>query len=174
MAKDKKKEKKTKNPKAWSPTVMQQKFVDAYEGNATEAARIAGYSAKTVKSQGQRLLTNVDLFKAIEKRLEKEKSARVADRTEREERLSEILRNNRAYKIQNEATGFETIKVDVENREVIKAIDTLNKMDGLYVTKHEVAGKGGGPIETKNVTITSKMTPKEAAALYAQMVKNGD
>lgn len=29
----------------------------------------------------------------------------------------------------------------------IKAIDTLNKMDGVYITKAEVSGKDGGPIE---------------------------
>jgi len=37
--------------------------------------------------------------------------------------------------------------------------------------KHEVAGKDGGPIQTKNTIITAEMSPQEAAALYAQMVK---
>jgi phage terminase small subunit len=34
--------------------------------NATQAAIRAGYSAKTARSQGQRLLTNVDIQKAIQ------------------------------------------------------------------------------------------------------------
>lgn len=41
--------------------------------NATQAAKEAGYSAKTARSQGQRLLTNVDIQKAIaaaERRIE--------------------------------------------------------------------------------------------------------
>jgi phage terminase small subunit len=43
------------------------RFVDAYivSLNATSAAKEAGYSAKTAKSQGQRLLTNVDIAAAI-------------------------------------------------------------------------------------------------------------
>lgn len=46
----------------------QQAFVEAYchNGfNATQAAITAGYSAKTAYSQGQRLLKNVEIAKAI-------------------------------------------------------------------------------------------------------------
>lgn len=46
-------------------------FVDAYlanGGNATQAAITAGYSPKTAKAQGSRLLTNVDIREAIAKR----------------------------------------------------------------------------------------------------------
>ena len=39
-------------------TAKQQAFVEAYCGNATEAALKAGYSPKTAYSQGQRLLKN--------------------------------------------------------------------------------------------------------------------
>lgn len=44
-----------------------QKFVQAYLDcmNAAEAARRAGYSKKTARQQGQRLLTNVDIRNAI-------------------------------------------------------------------------------------------------------------
>lgn len=48
----------------------QQAFVEAYccNGfNATQAAITAGYSEKTAKSQGGRLLTNVDIKAAIDK-----------------------------------------------------------------------------------------------------------
>lgn len=40
--------------------------------------------------------------------------------------------------------------------------------------KQEIAGADGRPIVTKNIVITAEMSPKEAAAVYAQMVKNGD
>jgi phage terminase small subunit len=48
-------------------------FVEAYianGGNATEAAKTAGYSAKTARSQGQRLLTDVDIKSRVSKRAE--------------------------------------------------------------------------------------------------------
>lgn len=47
--------------------VRQTKFVQEYliSGNATKAAIKAGYSKKTARSLGQRMLTNVDIKKAI-------------------------------------------------------------------------------------------------------------
>jgi len=62
----------TLNPK-------QSRFVDEYliDLNATQAAIRAGYSAKTAKQQGQRLLTNVDVQEAIQERMNKR-----AERTE--------------------------------------------------------------------------------------------
>lgn len=50
-------------------TLKQQLFVQEYliDLNATQAAIRAGYSAKTAKSIGQRLLTFVDVDKAIQK-----------------------------------------------------------------------------------------------------------
>lgn len=49
-------------------TDKQKRFVDEYliDLNATQAAIRAGYSEKTARSIGQRLLTNVDIQKAIE------------------------------------------------------------------------------------------------------------
>jgi phage terminase small subunit len=45
----------------------QERFVEEYliDLNATKAAIRAGYSKNTAKSQGQRLLTNVDIARAI-------------------------------------------------------------------------------------------------------------
>jgi phage terminase small subunit len=51
-----------------SLTLRRQKFVSEYveTGNATQAARLAGYSPRTAYSQGSRLLTFVEVQKAIE------------------------------------------------------------------------------------------------------------
>lgn len=49
-------------------------FVDAYianGGNATEAAKSAGYSEKTARQQGSRLLSDVDISKAVAQRSKK-------------------------------------------------------------------------------------------------------
>ena len=46
-------------------------FAEAYlsnGGNSTEAAKQAGYSAKTAKSQGSRLLTHVDVVALVQQR----------------------------------------------------------------------------------------------------------
>ena len=49
-------------------TAKQQMFIDEYliDLNATQAAIRAGYSERTARSQGQRLLTNVDIHTRIE------------------------------------------------------------------------------------------------------------
>lgn len=48
-------------------TLKKQRFVDEYvlDLNATQAAIRTGYSAKTARQIGQRLLTNVDIQEAI-------------------------------------------------------------------------------------------------------------
>jgi phage terminase small subunit len=54
-------------------TPQQRMFIAEYlvDLNATKAAERAGYSAKTAKSQGSRLLTNVDIAAEIEKAVSK-------------------------------------------------------------------------------------------------------
>ena len=51
-----------------SLTLRRQQFVSEYveTGNATQAATLAGYSARTAYSQGSRLLTFVEVQQAIE------------------------------------------------------------------------------------------------------------
>lgn len=66
----------------------QSRFVDEYlvDLNATQAAIRAGYSKKTAKSQGQRLLTNVDIKSAIAEAQEErgERTQITADRVVKE------------------------------------------------------------------------------------------
>jgi phage terminase small subunit len=58
-----------------SLSLKQKSFVNAYlgeaNGNATKAAIIAGYSERTAKQAGSRLLTHVDVQRALERRLHK-------------------------------------------------------------------------------------------------------
>ena len=64
-------------------TLMKKKFVDEYliDLNATQAAMRAGYSEKTARSIGQRLLTNVDIQKYMQKE-QKELQERTSIRQE--------------------------------------------------------------------------------------------
>lgn len=58
----------------------QRAFCEAYlvSGNAAEAAREAGYSPKTARSIGQRLLTNVDVQEYLDQRNQEISAARTA------------------------------------------------------------------------------------------------
>jgi len=72
-------------------TVKQQRFIDFYDGNATKAARIAGYSHP--KPQAARLLTNVNIFEAIKYREIRRNKSTIADRQERQEFWTKNLRD---------------------------------------------------------------------------------
>ena len=72
-------------------TTRQQRFIECYSGNATQAAIQAGYSEKTARSAGQRLLTNVDIQSAIRSREEQRRSELIADRTRRQMFWSRIM-----------------------------------------------------------------------------------
>lgn len=74
----------------------QRDFADEYiiSGNATQSAIKAGYSEKTARSQGQRLLTNVDIKNYIEYRLEIIQNEKILTQTEILVMLSEIARGN--------------------------------------------------------------------------------
>ncbi len=71
----------------------QRKFAELYTGNpnATEAAKAAGYSDKTARSQGQRLLTNVDIRKYIAELQEASFSSRIASISEVKAFWSDIM-----------------------------------------------------------------------------------
>ncbi len=58
----------------------QRRFCEAYAacGNAAQAAREAGYSEKTARSQGQRLLTDVDILKYVRELQDETATARIA------------------------------------------------------------------------------------------------
>lgn len=75
-------------------TEKQQRFADEYIrlGNATEAARLAGYSPRTARSIGEENLTKPDIKAYIDGVLAEMASKRVMDATEAMELLTSIAR----------------------------------------------------------------------------------
>jgi len=73
----------------WIMTPRQKKFVEAYEGNATEAARIAGYAKP--RREGYRLLTHADIQKAIAERDQVQHNALIADRQARQAMWTKVM-----------------------------------------------------------------------------------
>ena len=75
-------------------TEKQQRFADEYIrlGNATEAARLAGYSPRTARSIGEENLTKPDIKSYIDGVLASMASKRVMDATEAMELLTSIAR----------------------------------------------------------------------------------
>jgi len=73
----------------------QKAFVEHFDGNATEAAKKAGYSEKTAYSQGQRLLKNVEVQTAIKARESAESRDRIASRQDRQRFWTEVMQNGK-------------------------------------------------------------------------------
>ena len=73
-------------------TTKQRRFIEAYEGNATQAAIKAGYSPKWADRQAHTLIEkNREIREAIQKREEQQRSELIADRTKRQMFWSRIM-----------------------------------------------------------------------------------
>ena len=110
-------------------STQQKKFVQAYMGNATEAAKIAGYSEKTAYSQGQRLLKKVEIKKAIEQRETKQTNKMIATREQRQEFWTKIMYDDEA-----------------EMKDRLKSSELLGRSQADFTDKLEATGKDGGPL----------------------------
>lgn len=111
-------------------TAKQQAFCIEYAtcGIATLAAERAGY--KSPRSQGSRLLTNADVVAHIKRVQDELSTAKILTAKQRQVILSDIA-NSVGYR---------------NNADRIKAIDTLNKMTGEYLTKVEATVNTNGKI----------------------------
>jgi phage terminase small subunit len=102
-------------------------FINAYcgkcLGNASASAIAAGYSKKTSRQQGARLLTKANIKAAIAKRQDRAEQSAIADADERDRILSEIARGPGkpieqilAIKELNKCAGRHSSTVNVNGR----------------------------------------------------------
>lgn len=98
----------------------QQAFIENYLAcwNAAEAARRAGYSEKSARQQGSRMLSNVDVRDAIDARLDELKMS--AD--EVLVGLSEQARSNIGDHIKLDETGFPQVAFNPAKMHLIKSV----------------------------------------------------
>ena len=101
-------------------------------GNATEAYKNAGYKVRSDKVAGvcaAKLLGNARVQQRIAELRREMDSHKIMDAAERRELLTQFARDE------------ETGKADR-----LKAMDLLNKMDGVYINKTQISGGDGAPI----------------------------
>lgn len=129
-------------------TNKQQRFCDEYliDLNATQAAIRAGYSAKTARQIGQRLLTNVDIRKYIDDQMEEKHSELVASADEVVEYLTSVMRGqSEAEVVVIEGTGdgcseAKKMMKAPEEKERLKAAELLGKRYSLFSDKVNLEG----------------------------------
>jgi phage terminase small subunit len=116
----------------------------ASSGNATQSAIKAGYAEKTAYSQGQRLLKNVEVNSYLQEIAEQMESSKIANAKEMQERLTSIIRmqtKEEAVVVEGIGEGCSearTLKKNPNLKDVIKAIDTLARIQGVYDNKSTV------------------------------------
>lgn len=124
-------------------------YVKDYNGQA--AAIRAGYSEQSARSQASRLLDMPDVKAELE-----QVQKRVLERLEMD--AASILK--RLEELSDEARGREDFGP------AIRAIELIGKHLGMFVDRREVTGKGGGPLEYRDV---SGMTDEEIDAEIARL-----
>ena len=133
-------------------TERQKRFVDAYikTGNASEAARLAGYSKKNVNVDGAKLLANSNISREVQKRLKELESERTADVKETLEYLTSVMRGEKTeivVVVVGTGKGFsksEKVEVPTSTRDRLKAAEHLLKVHGAF--KNEVQVTNAVPV----------------------------
>lgn len=110
----------------------QKRFVDFYiqTGNASEAARKAGYSERTAYSIGEENLRKPEVRAEIERRLGELKTQRTADTQEILEHLTAVVRGELTEEVVTNSGKKITAKVNQRDR--LKAAEMLLKVNGAF------------------------------------------
>lgn len=120
-------------------TAKQKRFCDEYliDLNATQAAIRTGYSEKTARSQGQRLLTNADIKNYIDSMLEQMHNERTADAQEVMEYLTSVMRKETMSSVlARDVTGAEiVIEKPPDEKECLKAAELLGKAHMIFTDR---------------------------------------
>ena len=114
----------------------QKRFCDEYliDCNATQAAIRAGYSPKTAKVTGAKMLTNANLKAYIDEQLERIHNEKTADAQEVLEYLTAIMRGQHTEQtLQLIGDGVQKIAdIDVSAKERLKAAELIGKRYGMF------------------------------------------
>jgi len=104
-------------------TERYRRFAEYYAqtANATEAAKLAGYSPRTARSQGQCLLTKVDIQEYIRELQEQAASERIADMGAVKEFWSNVMNDEKE-----------------KTADRLKASELLAKSAGAFLDRIEV------------------------------------
>lgn len=113
-------------------TAKQRRFVDAYDGNATQAARVAGYGGgdNALAVTGRRLLTNAKVATAIAARESKRAESSIASREERQQFWSDVMRGSYT-------------KDGADWKDRLKAAELLGRSEADFIDKSKVEHSGG-------------------------------
>lgn len=123
-------------------TIKQKKFADEYiiSGNATDAAKKAGYSEKTAYSIGNENLTKPVIKDYIEARMKKHEENLIASQDEILRYLTSLIRGEQTEQtlIMNGEYGQDIADIEVSAKDRIRAAELLGKRWGTWTDKVDI------------------------------------
>ncbi len=123
-------------------TEKQRRFADEYirKGNASEAARLAGYSEKTAYRIGQENMQKPAIKSYIEQRLEELKKESIADQDEILQFLTSVLRGQQSEKIPlGLGMGEQKLaRKELDGKDRLKAAELLGKRYAMWTDKNQI------------------------------------
>ncbi|UTQ80009.1 terminase small subunit [Bacillus phage BC-1] len=124
-------------------TPKQQAFCDYYieTGNATEAAKKAGYSEKTAKAIGTENLSKPYLKEYIERKMAGKEEERVASQDEILHFLTQVMRGETTEQIPvGQGEGYFKLEdKDTYVKDRVKAAELLGKRHMMWTEKKEIS-----------------------------------
>lgn len=120
------------NPEDLPLRPKQKVFVEAYDGNATKAAKVAGYRCPA--EMGYENLNKPHIKKAIEEREKDAQKKRIMTREERQIFWSDVVRGNVKEKILIPKIGKE-IKFEPDLKTKLKASELLGRSQVDFTEK---------------------------------------
>ncbi len=115
-------------------TVKQKRFVELYDGNATEAAAKAGYSPKYANRIAAQLMDNEKIVERIRAKESERDAAEIMTREQRKIFWTAIARD--------ESQSI---------RDRLRASELLAKSEGDFIDRREITGKNGEPLTVASI-----------------------
>lgn len=127
-------------------STKQQRFVDCYTGNATEAALKAGYSKRSAKTIGHENMTKPYIKKAIEEREQKLRGTLIADRNDRLKFWTDLMFDRVTEKVLVEVKEDGTHvyrEIPIKMKDRLKASEYLGRTEADFIDRHVLEDPGG-------------------------------
>ena len=121
-------------------TERQKRFCDEYliSGNASDAARKAGYSKRTAGRIGGENLQKLEIKQYLQERMEQMESEKIADAEEVLKYLTAVMRGEETDEVIDKDGQKHDVKVNNNTR--VKSAELLAKRFGLLTEKVELGG----------------------------------
>ena len=125
-------------------TIKQKKFADEYiiSGNASDAARNAGYSPKYINSNVQKLLQNTAIKQYVDERLAELSDKQIAKQEEVLKYLTSVMRGEQTEQTlisEGAELGQRIANIEVSAKDRIKAAELLGKRYGSWTDKVDLS-----------------------------------